>query len=165
MTQLYKLRLPVQDEAMFRYYWSRCFSWQVPPYCAALTLTASNLSFRASGPRGKVGWMVSVTICSSLQLYLPDPWGSDFRLYSPPLPLSSNTIYSLYDCDCQLKFDHHINHITKTAFFHLKNIARLRPSLTFSAAETLMHAFITSRFSVLNKLQYIQNSSTYSNPC
>lgn len=73
--------------------------------------------------------------------------------------------------DSQLKFDHHINHITKTAFFHLKNIARLRPSLTFSAAETLIHAFITSRLDycnsilygssskVLNKLQYIQNSA------
>ena len=72
--------------------------------------------------------------------------------------------------DSQLKFDHHINHITRTAFFHLKNIARLRPSLTFSAAETLIHAFITSRLDycnsilygssskVLNKLQYIQNS-------
>ncbi|KAK0151579.1 hypothetical protein N1851_007117 [Merluccius polli] len=73
--------------------------------------------------------------------------------------------------DSQLKFDHHINHITRTAFFHLKNIARLRPSLTFSAAETLIHAFITSRLDycnsilygssskVLNKLQYIQNSA------
>ncbi len=73
--------------------------------------------------------------------------------------------------DTKLRFDLHITHITRTAFFHLKNIARLRPSLTFSAAETLIHAFITSRLDycssilygspskLLNKLQYIQNSA------
>ncbi|XP_062864364.1 uncharacterized protein LOC134326089 [Trichomycterus rosablanca] len=73
--------------------------------------------------------------------------------------------------DSNLSFDRHVNHITKTAFFHLKNIARLRPSLSFSAAETLIHAFITSRIDycnsilygtsnkILKKLQYIQNSA------
>ena len=73
--------------------------------------------------------------------------------------------------DNNLSFEHHVNHITRTAFFHLKNIARLRPSLSFSAAETLIHAFITSRLDycnsilygssskILNKLQYIQNSA------
>ena len=58
---------------------------------------------------------------------------------------------------------------TKTAFFHLRNIARLCPSLPFSAAETLTHAFTTSRLDyrsslirgssskTLKKLQYSQN--------
>ncbi|XP_075934503.1 uncharacterized protein LOC142934035 isoform X2 [Anarhichas minor] len=72
--------------------------------------------------------------------------------------------------DSNLSFEHHVKQITRTAFFHLKNIARLCPSLS-SAAETLTHAFITSRIDycnsilhgtsskILNKLQYIQNSA------
>ena len=73
--------------------------------------------------------------------------------------------------DPTLTFLPHVNHVTKTAFFHLRNIARLRPSLTPSAAETLIHAFISSRLDycnsilhgitskTLNKLQYVQNSA------
>lgn len=56
---------------------------------------------------------------------------------------------------------------TISAFFHLKNIAYLRLTFTFSAAETLIHAFVTFRLDycnsllcgslskVLSKLQYI----------
>ncbi|KAK9528429.1 hypothetical protein VZT92_012591 [Zoarces viviparus] len=73
--------------------------------------------------------------------------------------------------DSNLSFEHHFKQITRTAFFHLKNIARLCPSLSSSAAETLILAFITSRIDycnsilhgtsskILNKLQYIQNSA------
>ena len=73
--------------------------------------------------------------------------------------------------DPKLSFLPHVNQVTKSAFFHLRNIARIRPSLSFSAAETLTHAFITSRLDycnsilfglpnyILNKLQYVQNSA------
>ncbi|KAK0139254.1 hypothetical protein N1851_024112 [Merluccius polli] len=71
--------------------------------------------------------------------------------------------------DPTLSFLPHVNHITKTAFFHLRNIARLRPNLSTTAAETLIYAFTSSRLDycnillygtttkVLNKLQYVQN--------
>ena len=73
--------------------------------------------------------------------------------------------------DPTLSFLPHANQVTKSAFFHLRNIARIRPSLSFSAAETLIHAFITSRLdycnsilyglpnNILNKFQYVQNSA------
>ena len=73
--------------------------------------------------------------------------------------------------DSTLSYQSHIKSITKSAFYHLKNISRLRPSLSDSVAETLIHAFVTSRldycngvlFGVPNKyldrLQYVQNSA------
>ena len=43
-----------------------------------------------------------------------------------------------------LSFQPHLKSITKSAFYHLKNISRLRPSLSELAAETLIHALLTS---------------------
>ncbi len=40
----------------------------------------------------------------------------------------------------------------KTAFFHLKNISKLRPMLSKSNAEMLIHAFMTSRLDYCNAL-------------
>ncbi len=65
----------------------------------------------------------------------------------------------------------HFKNITKVAFFHLRNIARIRPFLSRPDAERLIHAFITSRLDYCNslfgglpansvkRLQYIQNSA------
>ncbi len=65
----------------------------------------------------------------------------------------------------------HISNVTKTAFFHLRNIAKLRIMLPVSDAEKLVHAFMTSRLdycnallggcpaSSINKLQVVQNAA------
>lgn len=73
--------------------------------------------------------------------------------------------------DSNLTFKNHISHVTKTAFFHLRNIAKLRNMLSISDAEKLVHAFMTSRLdycnalfagcpaSSINKLQLVQNAA------
>ncbi len=47
--------------------------------------------------------------------------------------------------DSNLSFENHISHVTKTALFHLRNISKLQNMLTFSDAEKLVHAFMTSK--------------------
>ncbi|KAI5628111.1 hypothetical protein C0J50_8255, partial [Silurus asotus] len=73
--------------------------------------------------------------------------------------------------DSKLSFKNHINQVTKTAFFHLRNISKLRNMLSISDAEKLVHAFMTSRIdycnallggcpaSLINKLQLVQNAA------
>ena len=73
--------------------------------------------------------------------------------------------------DPTLCFHSHISQTVKSCFFHLRNIVRIRPSLTFIDAETVIHAFITSRLDFCNslysglptkaihRLQMVQNSA------
>ncbi len=73
--------------------------------------------------------------------------------------------------DSNISFDSHVSSICKTAFFHLKNISKLRPMLSMSNAEMLIHAFTTSRLDycnallggcsarLINKLQMVQNTA------
>ena len=51
-----------------------------------------------------------------------------------------------------LLFDSHIKQISKTSFFHLRNIAKIRKVLSLQDAEKLIHAFITSRLDYCNAL-------------
>ncbi len=73
--------------------------------------------------------------------------------------------------DSNLSFESHFSSICKTEFFHLKNISKLQPMLSMSNAETLIHAFMTSRLDycnallggcsawLINKLQLVQNAA------
>ncbi|XP_034743250.1 laminin subunit gamma-1 [Etheostoma cragini] len=73
--------------------------------------------------------------------------------------------------DSTLSLEPHIRQVIKTSFFHLRNIAKIRPSLTPSAAERLIHAFVSSRLDYCNslllgisstsikRLQLVQNSA------
>src|SRR6056300_467171 len=73
--------------------------------------------------------------------------------------------------DSTLSMTHHIKQLSKGAFYHLKNIARIRRYLSFATTEKLIHVFITSKIDNYNsllyglpkysidKIQYIQNSA------
>jgi hypothetical protein len=42
--------------------------------------------------------------------------------------------------------------VTKIAFYHLKNISKVRPFLSYADTENLIHAFITSMLDYCNAL-------------
>ncbi len=65
--------------------------------------------------------------------------------------ISFFTIY-IAILDSNLSFENHISNVTKTAFFHLRNISKLRNMLSVSDAEKLVHAFMTSRLDYCNAL-------------
>ena len=66
---------------------------------------------------------------------------------------SSTTVRNLgviFDQD--LSFSSHIAQISRTAFFHLRNIAKIRHILSQNDAEKLVHAFVSSRLDYCNAL-------------
>ena len=58
--------------------------------------------------------------------------------------------------DKSLSFLSHITATCKTAFFHLRNISKIRNFLTVETTKTLIHAFVTSKLDYCNSLLYDQ---------
>ena len=68
-----------------------------------------------------------------------------------------------------VNLEKHVMNTCKTAFYHLRKIAKIRNCLSHDNAETLLHAFISYKLdfcdaplyvlpqSVIDRLQYVQN--------
>ena len=54
--------------------------------------------------------------------------------------------------DENLSMKAQVSSVCKSAYFHLRNIARIRKYFSESAAQSLVHAFITSRIDYCNSL-------------
>uniref|UniRef100_H2MI00 Small ribosomal subunit protein uS11m n=1 Tax=Oryzias latipes TaxID=8090 RepID=H2MI00_ORYLA len=73
--------------------------------------------------------------------------------------------------DSDLNFNSHIKSVTSAAFYHLKNIAKIKNLVSKPNLEILIHAFVSSRLDYCNglltglskravkQLQYIQNAA------
>ena len=69
--------------------------------------------------------------------------------------------------DSHVNLEKHVMNTCKTAFYHLRNIAKIRNCLSQDNAETLVHAFISSKLDFCNALlcglpqsvmyKYVQN--------
>uniref|UniRef100_A0A8D3B260 Reverse transcriptase domain-containing protein n=1 Tax=Scophthalmus maximus TaxID=52904 RepID=A0A8D3B260_SCOMX len=66
---------------------------------------------------------------------------------------SSSTVRNLgVTFDQDMSFDSHIKQVSRTAFFHLRNIKNIRNILSQKDAEKLVIAFVTSRLDYCNSL-------------
>ena len=54
--------------------------------------------------------------------------------------------------DSQLKLDQHVNNICRSAYYHLRNIHKIRRYLPLDVTEQLIHSFVTSRIDFCNSL-------------
>ena len=54
--------------------------------------------------------------------------------------------------DQSMHLDNHVKSLTRTCFFHLRNIAKLRSIISHSELELSVHAFISSRLDCCNSL-------------
>jgi len=73
--------------------------------------------------------------------------------------------------DSELKLDLHVNQVCRSAFYHLRNITKIRRYLPLDVTEQLVHSFVTSRIDFCNslligikkchlqKLQRVQNAA------
>ena len=56
--------------------------------------------------------------------------------------------------DDTMSFEEHVNDLCRTAFYHIRNISRIRPCLIIDSTKTLVHALVTSPLDHCNSLLY-----------
>ncbi|XP_067050289.1 uncharacterized protein [Acropora muricata] len=70
--------------------------------------------------------------------------------------------------DDTMSVEEHVNELCRTAFYHIRNISRIRLCLSIDSTKTLVHALVTSRYCnallyglpdyLIQRLQYVMNA-------
>ncbi len=157
-----------------------CYADDTQPYISTRPDETSKLSKLTECVKNIKYWMTNNFLLlnsDKTEILLIGPKNStqnilDHNLQLDGCTVTSSTVKQLgVILDSSLSFENHISHVTKTAFFHLRNIAKLRNILSVSDCEKLVHAFMTSRLgycnallggcpaSSINKLQIVQNAA------
>ncbi|XP_065809412.1 uncharacterized protein, partial [Labrus bergylta] len=84
---------------------------------------------------------------------LRETFSSDLTVLNDISLASSTTVRNLGVLFGQdMSFNSHISQVSRTAYFHLRNISKIRNILSQNDAEKLVHAFVTSRLDYCNSL-------------
>ncbi len=91
--------------------------------------------------------------------FLAAPKNRTDQLPSLPLTIGATSIPPVSQCvnlgvtfDSQLSMELHVKKASRSAFYHLRLIARIRRFLNLAATKTLVHAFVLSRMDYCNSL-------------
>jgi hypothetical protein len=74
--------------------------------------------------------------------------------------MPDNTVLYAVDCarylgvifDSHLTFSHHLSYLTKSCYYHIRDLKRIRNSLDLDSAETIATSFIHSKLDYCNSL-------------
>ena len=80
--------------------------------------------------------------------YVKNPILVDSSLVSP----SDNVEYLGVNLDSLMNLERHINKITSNAYYHLRNISKIRQVLDISSARSLIQSTVISRLDFCNSL-------------
>lgn len=56
--------------------------------------------------------------------------------------------------DSVMSMEPQVNAVCKSAFYHLRNLSRIRKYISMQSTEILVHAFVTSKLDFCNSLLY-----------
>ena len=125
-----------------------------------LSLENFHMQWKNVFPGWELGWLqISFLIWIKLRFNIFGP--KEYRNNSSNLTLDLDGVKVLQSqlvknlgvtMDPDLSFEYHIKQITRTAFFHLRNIAKIQKFLWKDDAEKLIHAIVTSRLNYCNVL-------------
>ena len=62
--------------------------------------------------------------------------------------------------DSHMNLEFHVNKVTQSCFYHLRNIKKIKPILTTQDLEKIIHAFVSSRLDYCNGLYSTLSSSS-----